>query len=215
MGQLETTDNRLTQGARTPDEMRSLLQTIDQLPFYMGAKPFDAEIEIIMIANFIIKKYPSLSPKQLVEAMEDAAAGELWLDGKRVQARTYGNQLNIDVLGTILTAWREKDRQRRAAPKPVLPKSHRIEAPVDLATPEWHYDNLIKEIAEEGKMPAYRPFSIIHAHMVEQGMLKKLPPQPTESRFKARVRALSDEIAKDPYRDSIAAYLRKTGIIKT
>jgi hypothetical protein len=200
---------------RQQNELIELLETIDALPTYLGASEFGADEQpIIAIANFIIKYYPSFGKKELIEAVEMSAAGLLTDGNKVVRVTTFGKPLNIDMLGVVLSAYRD---QQKAKPQRF---GNRIgAAPVERPTAEWHYDRMMAEVKATGTLPTFHAFTIIHKHMVEAGLIPDLPaPAPVVKRrmsFAAsKLSTLSDALRNDRHRCAIQEYLTTKKLLK-
>jgi len=146
-----------------------MLKAIDALPFYIGAKPFgDDETPIIMIANFIWRRFPKVDPAVLVDAFELAASGDLMLDGKRVNANTYGNRLDIEFVGRVLKAYQLRQRAEAARPK-LVQENKLLEAPrVDKS---WHWETILKEAKETGQAPPFRQYVLAYDYLVSEGIM--------------------------------------------
>ena len=148
------------------DKLNGLLNAIDHLPEYIGAPSFGKnEQPIIMVANFILRRFPSVDAMKLVEAFELAASGELYENGRKLTVSTYGRQINIDSVGKILSAYKDFKRTQAMQPPPakLVPESHRIESPEpEKVTAEWHYERLVKEVLITKKMPEFFVFKTVY-----------------------------------------------------
>lgn len=191
------------------DRLRNLLKIVDTLPYYVGAKPFDDEEETMqsLIANFIMKRY-KLTNNEVVDAFEMAAAGELYLDNKRVSLNTYGSTLDIEKVGIVLTAYRNQKNRQKIQPKRIEHKESKVETP----SAKWHYDSMMEEVRKTGKMPKFRAFATIEQYMIEQGMLseKKVVREKYRSN---RIKSIAEAVNSCDHRQRIASYLRSKGII--
>lgn len=206
MGQLSINDKRLTSHRLEPDDMRQLLRTIDELPSYVGAVPFGEDpTPIIALANFIIKRFPSIRSKTLVEAFEMGAAGELW-DGKnRVSVKSYGRPLSIDLVGDILRAFTEHQRLERMRPPKAIPQTHRLEAGDNRATPEGLFNSLLSEIKQTGEAPEFFAYKLVHDHLVSIGELTPVKPQ--KKYHRGTIRSLCETLRESPERNQVHKWL--------
>ncbi len=203
--ELQTNDSRLWKGLRKSDDVKAMLKAIDALPFYIGAKPFgDDETPIVMIANFIWKRFSNVTPIEVVDAFELAASGDLMLDGKRVNANTYGGVLDIEFVGRVLKAYQLRQRSEAARPK-LVRENKLLEAPkVDMS---WHWEQILEDAKETGEAPVLRQYFLAYEYLVSQGIMK--PVQEPEGR---RAKEAFDIRAVKKAR--IVEYLKHQNIIK-
>ncbi len=202
---LQTDDSRLWKGLRKSDDVKAMLKAVDHLPFYIGAKPFgDDETPIVMISNFIWKRFPKVDATALVEAFELAASGDLMLDGKRVNANTYGNRLDIEFVGRVLKAFQLRQRSEAARPK-MVQETNLLEAPkVDKA---WHWEQIIDKAKETGEVPAFMQYTLAYDYLVSEGIMK--PVEQPEGR-----RAKESFDSRAIKKNRIKEYLTHQNIIK-
>jgi hypothetical protein len=212
MGQLTINDKRLASHRLNSQDMTNLLKTIDELPSYVGAVPFGEDpIPIIALANFILKRFPSIRSDTLVDAFEMGAAGDLWLDGKRLSVKSYGRLLSIDLVGEILRSYIEYQRTERARPKGAIPQSHRIGDGDTRATPEDLFNGLLSETKQTGKLPEFYAYKLVHDHLVSIDEIQ--PIQPKKKYHRGVIRSLADTLREHPERDAVAKWLIDQGHI--
>jgi hypothetical protein len=201
-------------GLITIEERIALKKAIDTLHLIVGAAPFGSdEAPIDYLAGFITRRYPNIRAEQLLEAFEMAAAKQLFLGNKLVEVNTYGQPVHGDLVGSVLTAYNERARQIAAAPK-------RNEPAPDggdhfKPTPQWHYEFLLKQINEDGELPAVQLWETIYAHMVVLGIVKAWK-KPTDIRMgrKLKIDSIGDMMRADPYRLMIEKHFVEKKLIK-
>jgi hypothetical protein len=138
-----------------PKEGKRLLNYIDYLPSKIGAPPFEADEEwlIIDIAKFVVDNYRFLMDHDRIpHAFDMAASGKLLDDKlKPIRISTYGQKMSCNVVGEVLTAYHEMLKRDAARPKMV--SQRQIEAPKSTMTDKDAYDLLVAECEKEGKLP--------------------------------------------------------------
>jgi hypothetical protein len=211
MGQLTINDKRLASHRLTPEDMTELLKTIDHLPSYVGATPFTEDpTPIIALANFILKRFPSIRSKTLVDAFEMGAAGDLYGDGKRLSVKSYGRPLSIDLVGEILRAYVEWQRTEQSRPKMVIPQSHQLGAADTRATPEDLFNALLSEVKQTGILPEFYAYKLAYDHLVTTNEIKPIEVKP-KKHYRGVVRALAETLRTHPERDAVAKWLIDQG----
>jgi len=204
-------NNELNRTTLSHENLKALLKTVDELPSYIGATPFgENHNEVVVIANFIMRRFRTITPEKLVDAFELAACGELFDGHQRVKVTSYGKPLNIDVMGTVLMAYKQRQEKERARPKPA-PVNRQIESGEKfVATPEYHYLNMLSQIDESGELPKVHLWKTIHGYMVEKGMLKPMAKNVVVNRS---IKSLGDGFALDTHRMAIQGYLIENKVI--
>lgn len=202
---------------RSREDLTNLLECIDALPSYVGATDWGADPKpIVAMANFIMKYFPQFGVDDLIKAFEMSAAGLLKDDdGKVVRVTTYGKPMNIDVVGSVLSAYRTVRNDQIV----VTPPERRLAEPEPVKmTNEEHYVALIEYVGKHGKVPDFYPFRLIHAHLVSVGHLEPI----VETVYKRRrelihdpvqMKTLSDVMKSDNHRRQVVDHLIQEKIL--
>lgn len=92
-----------------PKELYEMLDVVDLLPSRVGCKTFEKQDEwmIADIAKFIIEEYKGLSPQEVLTAFTLSAKRQLSFNGKIVDLSTWGQKLSVNMVGLVLTAYKE------------------------------------------------------------------------------------------------------------
>jgi hypothetical protein len=154
----------------------------------------------------------------LVDAFEMSAAGELYSSGKQVTPSTFGNLLNIEVIGRVLAAYKIHRETEKRQPPMVAPVSHQIEAGDNRATPEWHWQELKRIVQETGMMPEYHAYGIVAGYLHAQGKIPAPRAPKITHRYGGReigngIAALGSLLRADPSRESVESYLIKINLL--
>lgn len=122
-----------------------------------------------LINDFINEEY-RFNGKQVTEAFKLAVKRELWLDGKRVNPSTFGNHLSVNVVGQVLTAYKEHLRDATARPTQYLglPEVHK--KPI---TPYEAWELCRKWHKEEGEL-INAPVNMAYEYLLSQRLVKKV-----------------------------------------
>ena len=168
-----------------PPEAVDMLNTVDLLPGRLGCKPFDAtdqdELLIIDIAKFIVEGYRGMSAIDVQAAFKLASKRELIFNGKVVEPVAYGQKLNTNLVGLVLTAYVSHCNALRASVATYQPRKA-IAAPVqEPMTNKSAYDLLIELCGESKEFPAiFGLWRTVYDYLIEEGLLDDWP----ESRIK-------------------------------
>ena len=98
----------------------NLISTVTELPRLVGCHDFPNDqqgMNLIKIINDFINEQYRYTGGQVKEAFTMAVKRELYLDGKRVDPSTFGQYLSVNVVGQVLTAYKESKRDSNARPK--------------------------------------------------------------------------------------------------
>ena len=202
---------------RNTEDIRGLLQTVTILPAYIGAPAFKNESEqddlpIVMLANFIMKHFPSFTPEMVVNAFEAAAAGKLSDDGKRVSISTYGKQMNIELLGNVLRVYSQHVKDATVDLRPLeerVDKPHLLHSGKEVAMqPADYLEDLILKCKNEPVLPKFHMYKIVHDFLVSEGELKEAPKSLQRSGQRGSLREL---LSQDYHRVKVGEWLRKKG----
>lgn len=165
--------------------MYNLVSTITQLPSMVGCQEFPNSPQgmalIKLIQDFINEEY-KYSGATVRKAFMMAAKQELYLDGKRIDASTFGQHLSVNVVGRVLTAYKESVRDGNARPSGYNSKQL-PEAPVKKITPAEAHDQILKWCKEDGKLPFGAPYLHAYNYLVENNQIKEVAA-PSTNRFK-------------------------------
>ena len=200
-------------GLITLQERIDLKKAIDSLHLIVGAAPFGSdEKPIDYLASFICRRYPHIRAEQLIDAFELAAAKQLFMGNQIVEVKTFGQPVHGDLVGSVLTAYCEKMRIERIRPKTCFEQA---EEERFRPTPQWHYEFMLKQIAEEGVLPAIQLWETIYGHMTTLGLVKPWKkPQGVRANRKLKIDSIGDMMRQDPYRLLIEKYLIESKILK-
>lgn len=124
-----------------------------------------------LINDFINEEY-QFSGAQVTEAFKLAVKRELWLDGKRINPSTFGQHLSVNVVGQVLTAYKEWKRDSTARPQGYnynqLP-----EAQTKTITPLEAYELCSKWFKQEGEL-INAPVNMAYEYLLENGQVEKI-----------------------------------------
>lgn len=123
-----------------------------------------------LIQDFINDEY-KFDGKTVRQAFKMAVKRELYLDGKRIDPSTFGQHLSVNVVGQILTAYKESVRDGKARPQGYNYKQL-PEAPVKKITPQEAHDLILKWCKADGKLPLAAPYHIAFRYLLEKGLVK-------------------------------------------
>lgn len=200
-------------GLITLEERIALKKAIDQLHLIVGAAPFGAdEKPIDYLASFIVRRYPNIRAENLIDAFELAAAKQLFLGNQIVEVKTFGQPVHGDLVGSVLTAYCEKLRVERVRPKTSVEQA---EEERFRPTPQWHYEYMLRQIQEEGELPAIQLWETIYGYMVTLGLVKAWrKPEGVRANRKLKIDSIGDMMRQDPYRLLIEKHFIETKILK-
>jgi hypothetical protein len=155
--------------------MYNLVSTITQLPSMVGCQEFPNTPQgmalIKLIQDFINEEY-HYSGETVRKAFMLAAKQELYLDGKRIDASTFGQHLSVNVVGKVLTAYKEHIRKGNARPQGYNP-NQLPEAPVKRITPAEAHDLILKWTKQERKLPFGAPYHLAYLYLLENKLVKE------------------------------------------
>lgn len=164
--------------------MYDLISTITDLPKLVGCHDFPTDPKgmklIKMISDFINDEY-KYNGKQVTEAFKMAVKRELYLDGKRVDPSTFGQHLSVNVVGQVLTAYKEHLRGVRV--KAVYNPNQLPAYDSKPITPQDAHEMILKWVKEEGELPMNAPYKLAYKHLLSLGNVKDVSgEQPTTRR---------------------------------
>jgi hypothetical protein len=164
--------------------MYNLITTITELPKLIGCADFPNSPQgmglIKMIQDFINSEY-RYTGAQVKEAFTMAVKRELYLDGKRVDPSTFGQHLSVNVVGQVLTAYKEHKRQGKAnhGYNPIqLPEFKK--KPI---TPQEAHELILGWIKRDGKLPFAAPYYLAYTYLLENNLIKAVVKE-KPNRFK-------------------------------
>ena len=154
--------------------MYNLVSTISELPLLIGCKDFPNDQQgmslIKLIQDFINDEY-KFTGGQVTEAFRMAVKRELYLDGKRVDPSTFGQHLSVNIVGQVLTAYKESKRDGRSRPSGY--NSLQLNAPVKKPiTPAEAYEMIVELSKKGGKPPEFVPYHLCYAYLLEKNAIK-------------------------------------------
>ena len=152
----------------------NLVSTISELPKLIGCQDFPSSQQgmqlIKLISDFINEEY-QYSGQQVTEAFKMAVKRELYLDNKRIDPSTFGQHLSINVVGQVLTAYKEAKQQTKA--QPTKGNWDQLgEYKKQLLTPRESWEVTLSLTLQDGEPPLACPYLGAYQHLVEKGMLK-------------------------------------------
>lgn len=178
--------------------MYNLISTIKELPTMVGCQEFPNSPQgmalIKLIQDFINEEY-HYSGETVRKAFMMAAKQELYLDGKRIDASTFGQHLSVNVVGRVLTAYKEHQRQNKSRPgyNPMqLPEVKK--KPI---TPQEAHEMIVEWINRDRKLPFAAPYHLAYQYLLEKNMVRPAPVI-SYNRFK-KVDDMELKIAQDWY----------------
>jgi len=136
---------------------------------------------------------------QVKEAFTDAAAMKLYLDGKRVNPSTFGQFLSVNVVGTVLRAYKESNEVQNSQPKAYLPHyRNEIERPHNPITPLDAWELVEKWYKEDEKFAFIAPYLGAYDYLVSTKKIK--PVENPRKGFTAN--------QSSPQRRAVESYLK-------
>jgi hypothetical protein len=170
----------------------NLISTITDLPKLVGCNDFPSSpqgMQLIKLINDFINEQYKYSGLQVKEAFTMAVKRELYLDGKRVDPSTFGQHLSVNVVGQVLTAYKESKRNDNARPKAY--NSLQIGYNKKPITPKEAFELISKWCNEDGKLPKFAPYKIAFKHLLETGKVKDVDRVKSFG-IKSRMKEVSD-----------------------
>ncbi len=164
--------------------MYNLVSTITQLPSMVGCQEFPNSPQgmnlIKLIQDFINEEY-HYNSDTVRKAFMLAAKQELYLDNKRIDASTFGQYLSVNVVGKVLTAYKEHVRKGKA--RPSYNPNQLPEATVKKITPAEAHNLILKWIKQDGELPAFAPYNIAYLYLLEKGQVKPVSEETSRMRL--------------------------------
>lgn len=168
--------------------MYNLVTTIKELPTMVGCQEFPNTPQgmalIKLIQDFINEEY-KYSGETVRKAFMLAAKQELYLDGKRIDASTFGQHLSVNVVGRVLTAYKEHLRQGKARPQGYNPMQ--LPEPVKKITPQEAHELILKWIKQDNQLPIAAPYNLAYTYLVERGQISEVVEAPKRRRVLGNV----------------------------
>lgn len=156
--------------------MYNLTTTILDLPRLVGCRDFPDDQQgmqlVKLIQDFINEEY-HYNGQTVREAFKMAVKRELYMDGKRIDPSTFGQHLSVNVVGQILTAYKESIRDGKARPQGYNYKQL-PEAPVKKITPQEAHDLILKWCKEDRKLPFAAPYHIAYLYLRENNLVREV-----------------------------------------
>jgi hypothetical protein len=153
---------------------------------------------IKLINDFINEEY-KFNGQQVTEAFKMAVKRELWLDSKRVDPSTFGQHLSVNIVGQVLTAYKEAKRDSNARPQGYnynqLPEYKK-----ELITPLQSWELVLKFTEREAKHPLAAPYVGAYNYLVEQGKIRPVSNEKT-NRFESNLASRE--------RDAVESYVKR------
>lgn len=153
-----------------------------------------------LINDFINEEY-KFNGQQVTEAFKLAVKRELWLDGKRINPSTFGHHLSVNIVGQVLTAYKEHKRDSTARPSGYNYKQL-PEAPVKKLTPDEAWEMILRWTKEDKKLPLAAPYKLSYQYLLEKGQIKPVQKSTSNGRFSGAIAEFSY-----PEREAVEKYL--------
>lgn len=171
--------------------MYNLITTITSLPALVGCKEFPNDqqgMSLVKLINDFINEEYRYDGKTVIEAFKMAVKRELYLDGKRIDPSTFGQHMSVNVVGQVLTAYKESKRDSNARPQGYNPKQisyygNRLQEPHEPIKPHEAYELILKWCNEDGKLPFAAPYDLCYQYLVEKGALKAVEQEKRKGRY--------------------------------
>jgi len=155
--------------------MYNLVSTITDLPKLIGCSDFPNTpqgMQLIKLINDFVNNEYQYNGAQVKEAFTMAVKRELYLDGRRVDPSTFGQHLSVNVVGQVLTAYKEHKRTSNARPMGYnynqLP-----ERQIKNITPFEAYELCAKWYRNEGEL-INAPVNMAYDYLLSNGLVKKV-----------------------------------------
>lgn len=181
--------------------MYELTSTVLQLPSMVGCQDFPNTPQgmklVKLIQDFINEEY-NYSGEVVKKAFMMAAKQELYLDNKRVDASTFGQHLSVQVVGKVLTAYKETLRQSNARPQGYSYKQL-PEAPKKLITNKESWELILQLTKDEGQPPMFAPYRGAYNYLLEQKRVQNVGKP--SNRFEKNIESAE--------RQAVESYLKK------
>ncbi len=148
-------------------------------------------MSLIKLINDFVNENYQYSGQQVIEAFTMAVKRELYLDGKRIDPTTFGQHLSVNVVGQVLTAYKEAKRDSNARPSGYNSKQlpsyrNRLQEPHEPIKPSEAYELILKWCKEDNKLPFAAPYDICFEYLLEKGVVSKVPNQNNSHRYKGQ-----------------------------
>lgn len=174
--------------------MYNLITTITDLPKLVGCREFPTDQQgmqlIKLIQDFINEEY-KFTGKQVTEAFKLAVKRELWLDGKRVDPSTFGQHLSVNIVGQVLTAYKEHKRDSTARPSGYNYNQLPEKRTVNISDADA-YDLVLRWTKRDGKPPFVAPYLGAYRYLVKNNQIKPLKKQ-SSNRFESNIESIEKE----------------------
>ena len=156
--------------------MYNLISTITDLPLLIGCKEFPNSPQgmqlIKLIQDFINQEY-KYTGAQVTEAFRLDVKRSLFLDGKRIDPSTFGQHLSVNIVGQVLTAYKEQKQGMSARPAAYNP--NQIAGPQKkLITPAESWELVLKWTKQENKVPFCMPYEGAYQYLIENKQIKEV-----------------------------------------
>ena len=154
--------------------MYNLVSTITDLPLLVGCKEFPNSPQgmglIKLIQDFINEEY-KFTGQQVTDAFKMAIKRELFLDGRRIDPSTFGQHLSVNIVGQVLTAYKEHKQGSKA--RPVGYNYNQLqEAKKNLISPDESWELVLSWTKRDNKIPFAAPFIGAYKYLVQNGQIK-------------------------------------------
>lgn len=148
------------------------------MPQIIGCADFPTDVQgmkrVKLIQDFINEEY-KMDGKTVISAFKMASKQELYLDGRRIDPSTFGHQLSVNVVGKVLTAYKEHLRLGKSSPRynPNQLPPHETKK----LTPEEAHDLILKWTKEERQTPDIAPYVTAYRYLLGHGLVKDVRGQ--------------------------------------
>lgn len=164
--------------------MYNLITTITNLPMLVGCKEFPTDQQgmtlIKLIQDFINEEY-NYNSQEVNSAFKMAIKRELYLDGKRIDPTTFGQYLSVNIVGQVLTAYKESKQGDKARPSGYNFRQLKEAEPKKISPQDAH-ELILKWIRNDGIMPAVAPYIQAYEYLVEKKCIKPVEEEKKRGR---------------------------------
>ena len=156
--------------------MNDLITTIRILPMLVGCKDFpdnEEGVVIVKLINDFINEEYGYTSTDVIAAFKMAVKRELYLDGKRVDPSTFGQYVSLDLVGKVLTAYKELLAYRKSQPANFDFKQLSAPEPKKI-TPKEAHEFIIDCCERDGKLPDQAPYIFAYLHLLELNEIREV-----------------------------------------
>lgn len=158
---------------------------IKTIPTYVGCNDFpqgtQGEQLKAIISEFINEQFPLLKPDDITQAFKLSAAGKLYENGKKIEPNTYGQFLSAALVGRVLSAYVEYQKNERSRPSGYNPNQLPAHETKPITPAEAH-DLILKWCKEDGELPEIAPYGIAYKYLFQNGLVSEATDDKVDNR---------------------------------